>query len=100
MKFARKIKVAREAIGHIRATQERVIDTRERPPVEAPPVEEEVVWEPLFERLPVQEPVKPAKEVKRERPPREFAVLAFLYVVLAISILILVLATLVITGTL
>jgi hypothetical protein len=95
---ARKIKVAREAIGHIKARQERIVPSRDKPPLEIVPASEQAVpehaarkppvEEPMMEARPVKEPVKPAKEKK---PPMRFVSTALLLVVLAILIVVLVL---------
>jgi hypothetical protein len=100
---ARKIKMAREAIGHIKASQGRAVARRETPPVQITPAMEKVVPEPLAEQpspkpvAPVRKPVEPLRE---ERISIRSVPMAFLYVLLAILILILVLVALTYTGIL
>ena len=100
---ARKIKMAREAIGHIKASQGRVVAWRETPPVEITPTREKVFPElvagkpPSKTVAPAKRPVEPLDEGKL---PIRFTPMAFLYVLLAVLILILVLAALPYTGIL
>ena len=94
---ARKIKVAREAIGDIRARQEKIATLKGKPPAAISPPREELAREHVAERPPVKEPVE---SVKEERLPTRPVAMGFLYVLLAVLILVLVLAALTYTGVL
>jgi tetratricopeptide (TPR) repeat protein len=100
---ARKVKMAREAIGHIKTSQSRAAAWREGPPVQLTPAMEKVVPEPLAAEPPPK-PVAPVKEPVE--PEREEGIsiraipMACLYVLLAVLILILVLAALTYAGIL
>lgn len=100
---ARRIKMAKEAIGHIKASQGRAVARGEAPPVQIAPAGGKVVLEPFAEMPPSKaiRPVrKPVEPVKEEKPAIMSVPLAFLYVVLAVLILILVLASLTYAGIL
>lgn len=86
---ARKIKEAREAIGRIRATPERISTLREREPVPATPVRQRMARRHV-----------PQRALEAERIPIKAIVIAFLCGLFAVLILVLVLAALTYTGIL
>lgn len=90
---AKKIKEAKEAIDHLKASQTRVMTLKETPPVPTMPPTAKASGRPSARRPTVKEPMG------EQRPPTSFA-MVFLYVLLAVLILILVLAALTYAGIL
>lgn len=90
---AMKVKVAREAIDHLRASQLKMMTLKETPAVPATPPTTKAGTR-RADRKPITR-----ESVGAKRAPIGFA-MAFLYVLLAVSVLILVVAALIAAGTL
>jgi hypothetical protein len=86
---ARKIREAKEAIGHLRASQPKVMTLREAPPTPPRVPSELGVGGPTARLQPVAEP--PRREEERPEPPISFP-MVFLCVLLSVLLLVLILA--------
>jgi hypothetical protein len=94
---ARKIKEAREAINHIRASQPKVLTLRETPEVPTRPSDQATYTVEAARPQPVRVPSGPVTGA--EEPPVSFAIV-FLAVLLAVLLLILIGAALIAMGNL